>query len=403
MSQQGRGQRTRRTLKACVICHKKKVRCDIDQVHDNVCTPCIRDGYECVLRERKRKRFTFSPSPPAQRRVKPYAREDGNLLSYQNSKTSPDLQFAGSLPPANEPKELQNIADERISTIVSLVGESPLSEQYPTPGQNISKGISKPHHRPSSNSISWLGRLEYLHNDVPVNDDAGSPTTTQHKLTDTDLAILRVQRVCDLPPRAIRDSLVEAFWIHCYPWTPVVEREWLEQGNTNKRSLLLEHAIMLAGSRVSPALQDYPPIEFYKKAKVLFWMGTEEDPIVTIAATLLLHWWNPEGPEKVSIDTSGFWSRICIGLAYQIGLHRVPTGKPDAGLRRRLWWSLVVRDNLINAGHGRPRAADLKLADVSPISILDFDGENEPANVFSCYVGVSCILGISIVLLRSRR
>src|SRR4051812_31901705 len=57
--------RARRTVKACVICHKKKVRCDIDDVDGEICTPCQRDGYECLPRERRRKRFTFSPSPSA--------------------------------------------------------------------------------------------------------------------------------------------------------------------------------------------------------------------------------------------------------------------------------------------------------------------------------------------------
>jgi hypothetical protein len=122
-------------------------------------------------------------------------------------------------------------------------------------------------------------------------------------------------------------------------------------------------------------------------------MGAEENPIITLSAALMLHWWNPEGPERVSLDTSSFWLRICVGLAYQLGLHREPTGKPDAGLRRRIWWSLVVRDSLIAAGHGRPRAIDLKLADVSPISAADFEGFPGSASLFSAYVGISCLLG----------
>ncbi|KAF1921884.1 hypothetical protein BDU57DRAFT_510908 [Ampelomyces quisqualis] len=57
--------RARRTVKACVICRKKKLRCDIDDVQGEECTPCERDRYECFPRERKRKRFTFSPCPLA--------------------------------------------------------------------------------------------------------------------------------------------------------------------------------------------------------------------------------------------------------------------------------------------------------------------------------------------------
>src|SRR5689334_15565465 len=76
----GKESRSRRTVKACVICHKKKIRCDIDDIEGEVCTPCQRDGYDCVLRERKRKRFTFSPSPPANQRRAKAQHRDRNLL-----------------------------------------------------------------------------------------------------------------------------------------------------------------------------------------------------------------------------------------------------------------------------------------------------------------------------------
>ncbi|KAF2185587.1 hypothetical protein K469DRAFT_778634 [Zopfia rhizophila CBS 207.26] len=390
-------QRARRTVKACVICHKKKVRCDIDDVLGDTCTGCKRDGYDCMPRERKRKRFTFSPSPPARLHVSSQngngSRSEVSLASFRE----------GISIPRNAGLNLNGDAKRRISTANSLTESSPLEchheRGYPTPHTSIPSNITESV-LPSSNlcsptnaNVSYLGRLEYLRNDVPVHDDAGVPNKVPHRLSETDLEILRVQRVFELPPRSVRESLMDAFWMRCYPWTPVVERSWIQERPANQISLLLLHAIFLAGSRVSALLPNYPPEDFYKRARVLFWMGAEEDPIITIAAACLLHWWNPEGPEQVSLDTSSFWLRICIGLAYQVGLHREPAGKADAGLRRRIWWSLVVRDCLINAGHGRPRAIDLKLADVSPITSLDFEGLLAPANLFSTYVGISCILG----------
>lgn len=377
--------RIRRTVKACVICHKKKVRCDIDDIPGDVCTPCARDGYECVPRERKRKRFTFSPSPPPQRHNKMRSLDATNSDEF-NDGHPPTLPNSGSYSSANGVEH---------SGSTSFAGGSPLVAQhaepsYPTPNQNSSKDVPEPTHGASNNNVSYLGRLEYLRNDVPVNDDAGLPNEMPRRLSDTDLTILKIQRVEELPPKSIRDSFMDAYWTRCHPWTPIVERDWI---GDNHNSLLLQHAMLLAGSRVSPPHKHYPPNQFYKKAKVLFWMGAERDPIITIAATLLLHWWNPEGPESVSIDTSSFWLRICTGLAYQVGLHREPTGKPNAGLRKRIWWSLVVRDCLINAGHGRPRAIDLKLADVSPISNLDLDSAPSTSGLFSSYVGISCILG----------
>lgn len=393
--------RARRTVKACVICHKKKVRCDIDDVNGEICTPCERDGYQCVPRERKRKRFTFSPSPPAgQARVKTQHGEsivpdasEGQFstidLMNSNSGEGSSRIYRSSVPLENEP-------GRKMSSTASL-DESPFTDrhfeqQYPGSQPNAPSNMTQRTYQ-KSNSVSYLGRLEYLRGEVPVNDDAGVPEKVPHRLSESDVTILKVQRVADLPPRAIRESLLDAFWTRCYPWSPVVERSWIYDRRPGKVSLLLQQAMFLAGSRVSAPVPNYPSEDFYKKARVLFWMGAEEDPIITIAAACLLHWWNPQGPEQISLDTSSFWLRVCAGLAHQVGLHREPTGQPDAGLRRRIWWSLNVRDCLINAGHGRPRAIDLKYADVSPISTSDFDGASGAAELFSAYVGISCILG----------
>jgi hypothetical protein len=389
-----KGGRARRTVKACVICHKKKIRCDIDDVDGEVCTPCQRDGYECVPRERKRKRFTFSPSPPtSQARIKTQDGESsapGNTevqfstigLMHASAAGSSAGAFGVSVPSESE-------FGRRMSSTASL-DESPILDRhidpvYSTQHHNMSSNMAQRSYQ-TSNNVSYLGRLEYLRGEVPVNDDAGVPDKVPHRLSESDVTILKVQRVADLPPRAIRESLLDAFWTRCYPWTPVVERAWIYDRRPGKVSLLLQQAMFLAGSRVSAAVPNYSSEDFYKKARVLFWMGAEEDPIITIAAACLLHWWNPQGPEHISLDTSSFWLRVCVGLAHQVGLHREPTGKSDAGLRRRIWC-------LINAGHGRPRAIDLKFADVSPISALDFDGATGAAELFSAYVGISCILG----------
>jgi hypothetical protein len=403
-------ERARRTVKACVICHKKKVRCDIDEVDGEVCTPCDKDGYECVPRERKRKRFTFSPSPPAgQTRAKKQhdeaCTEDIKQIDFLTTELIDAGAFeigggavepGGSANPHDQSIQSESQLGRRMSSTASLDEPSFSKRQsnsvYPATYHRMSSHSAHQPSRPSK-SVSYLGRLEYLRGEVPVNDDAGIPDKVPHRLSESDVAILRVQRVTDLPPRAIRESLMDAFWTRCAPWTPVVERSWIYDRRPGKVSLLLQHAMFLAGSRVSAPLSNYPSEDFYKKARVLFWMSAEEDPIITIAAACLLHWWNPQGPEQISLDTSSFWLRVCVGLAHQVGLHREPTGKPDAGLRKRIWWSLNVRDCLINAGHGRPRAIDLKFADVSPISVQDFDGATTAAELFSAYVGISCILG----------
>lgn len=110
-------------------------------------------------------------------------------------------------------------------------------------------------------------------------------------------------------------------------------------------SPLLAQALYVAATRVSsaPISPAEPSIkERYERAKILFWMGHESNPINSVKATLLMQWYNPEGPEHVSLDTSEFWMRTGVGLAYQIGLHKEPVQGPWYSMRRRIWWSLVV-------------------------------------------------------------
>jgi hypothetical protein len=199
----------------------------------------------------------------------------------------------------------------------------------------------------SASSLSFMARSRYFEDTVVINEDqAGSyPMGEADGPSDDDIQILRLQGAFELPPRAIRDGLINTFMERCSPWMPIVERSWLEESGAQKPSILLLQSIFVAASRVSsaPAISAYAsPHQFYRRAKALFWFGYERNPVTVVAAVCILHWYNPEGPEHVSTNTSGFWRYVGVGLAHQIGLHKEPTNKRQAGLRRRLWWTLFV-------------------------------------------------------------
>ncbi|PCH05667.1 Crotonase, core [Penicillium occitanis (nom. inval.)] len=200
-----------------------------------------------------------------------------------------------------------------------------------------------------------------------------------------DIGILRAQHVFDLPSSAVSDSLIETFMERCHPWMPVVERSWLVESDTNKPSILLLQAVFLAACRVSsaPTVIAYAsPVEFYRRAKAIFYSGYEKDPLILIAVTCILQWYNPDGPEHVSINTSTMWRYIGVGLAHQIGLHKEPPPGEGASLRRRLWWSLYARDCLISSAHGRPLAINIEDCDVRSPCREDFDISTLNADLF---------------------
>ena len=199
---------------------------------------------------------------------------------------------------------------------------------------------------------SYVGRSSYLSTQVPFTEDTtpaqkNPPRSSRDDpLTAVDLETLRLRRAFDLPPRTIRESLIDAFMDRCHPWMPIVDRHWLEDRDGRQPpSLLLLQAVFLAGSRVlsSPLVQGHASsAEFYERAKALFLVGHEQNTTLAVVAVSLLQWWNPTGPEKFSTNTSGFWVRIGVELAYQVGLHKEPAEGRFKSFKRRLWWTLVV-------------------------------------------------------------
>lgn len=188
-----------------------------------------------------------------------------------------------------------------------------------------------------------MGREEYLPGSVPGERLAA--VNSARRSSNADVGMLRQQNALEMPPRAIRNALVDSFMQFCEPWTPIVDSNWLDEGQPP--SPLLLQSIFLAGSRVSSAAQTYASSEeLYRRAKLLFFFGSETNPIISIVAATLLQWYNPVGPENISTDTSGFWIRTAGAIAFQIGLHKEPPlTAENRMLRRRLWWSLVVRDS----------------------------------------------------------
>ncbi|EEP77536.1 predicted protein [Uncinocarpus reesii 1704] len=401
-----------RAASACVACNKKKFTCLFGQNADSQ-LPILRSP-----RERKRKRRKIAvdredsdPVTNAPRKVEishdgaalgPPRRPnwDSGLLHWEHRRS---IVADGHPSVPSESSVGAGTSAQNHTPPASAIHESDGSALYPNTGP---PGFARPPqpsqdsrpYGPSTPNSTFLGRSEYIRGEIPFNEDRAKayPAVATESLTEEDLSILHLQHAFDLPPRAVREGLIDTFMKRCSPWMPIVERSWLTERNGHHPSILLLQAVFLAASRVSsaPAVTAYASSnDFYRRARALFWAGYEKNTITVITAVCILHWYNPEGPEHVSINTSGFWNRIGVGLAYQIGLHREPPPGRDGPLRRRLWWTLYARDCLISAGHGRPRAINPDDSEVKPLSPEDFYGSSSNGQLFIAYVEISALLG----------
>ncbi|KAJ5179108.1 hypothetical protein N7492_002318 [Penicillium capsulatum] len=339
---------------ACIICHKRKV-----SPHWASGWLDFTDGARAYTR--KRKRFTNSLSP---RRSAPV--EESSRRSSQ-------------------------LPGDPVASNSSAFEEDAISTE-PNRPDNATPFIKEE---------SYRGRGEYIGGSIPFDENMVKPglettTYTSPKASSQDLQMLREQGAFTLPPVAVQRELMDSFKKYCAPWTPVVDPQWLDE--STPPSMLLLQSIFLAGSRVSKAHLEYGTSElFYRRAKLLFFFGGGDNSLISIVAACLLHWYNPVGPEDVSTDTSGFWIRTAGAMAFQIGLHKEPPpNAKNRGLRRRLWWSLVIRDNVISVGVGRPRTINLRDSDVLPPSIQDFPVKDFQAHLFLAYCTISCHLGDTV-------
>ncbi|KAJ5278702.1 hypothetical protein N7478_004074 [Penicillium angulare] len=321
---------------------------------------------------RKRKRFTNSLSPGRTARA-------SNSVSRRSSQLPADASLESAPVSSLSPPAVYEdgvTTHETIEPLANNASDSFIKEE------------------------SYRGRSEYLGGTVPFDENMVKPghetTYTSPKASAADLRMLREQGAFELPPIAIQKQLMDSFNKYCAPWTPVIDPAWLDE--STPPSMLLLQSIFLAGSRVSKAHLDYGSSEvFYRRAKLLFFFGGGHGSLISIVAACLLHWYNPVGPEDVSTDTSGFWIRTAGAMAFQIGLHKEPPlNAKYRGLRRRLWWSLVIRDNVISVGVGRPRTINLRDSDVLPPSMNDFPTKDFQTQLFLAYCTISCLLGDTV-------
>ncbi|KAL2833168.1 fungal-specific transcription factor domain-containing protein [Aspergillus pseudoustus] len=358
---------------ACVACNKKKVRCTYDE-NSHKCRNCLRHRWPCFQRQPKRR--GRHPGSGSRRDNRPERRNGTAPTGIQSSPLSESRQEA--TPPITW-------SDNTAETLEEL-------SSWSFPGST--KENTNPYTSVTAD-CGFMERNDYFR-DADSIHDVSLQIPPAEIPTGDDAQLLRMQRAFDMPPRAVRDSLIDIFMNRCAPWMPIVERSWLQETGSNRPSILLLQSVFLAASRVTsaPAVTAYATShEFYRRAKALFWSGWEKNPLTVIAAVCILHWYNPECPEHVSTNTSGFWRYVGVGLAHQIGLQKEPVSPDGRALRRRLWWSLFARDCLISAGQGRPLAVNLGDCELKPPCMEDFRGSSHRPELFIAYVEICSILG----------
>lgn len=205
-----------------------------------------------------------------------------------------------------------------------------------------------------SSNLSLLVHDKHGTTDVvhyPLPENVRGTKSRMNELDNVEIEILHQRGAFLLPPRALCDELIDAFFTWIAPIVPVINRSRFMRryrDSKNPPSLLLLQAILLAGSRVctNPQLMDASgsttpaAMTFYKRAKALYDANYEEDRVTIVQALILMGWYweGPEGKprdgECVAPTISGsdfgadvtknvfYWTRVAIIVAQGCGMHR---------------------------------------------------------------------------------
>ena len=255
-------------------------------------------------------------------------------------------------------------------------------------------------------NASFLSRSAILGDDFPdIDHTHGDKDDDEWRsISPTTMKVLKLYEAFDLPPLPLRQSLVEAFIERSYTWMPVMSTDFFNGIGSGEGSLLLLQSVILSGSLMRPQVCEKGFSERqYHRVKALIHSGYEQDPLMMLAALCVVQNYAPLAPKEVSADMPRAWNVFAVGLAHQLGLHRASKlDGAQAGLRNRIWWTLVWRDNFSSSCHGRPRVLSPADFTAPPPSPQDFEDPTDPrAEIFCHYVNVIGIMGdLCLILTR---
>ena len=299
------------------------------------CTNCVAFSIECKIPAPKRKKSQAAKresdrSALAWRDARVCSLTDGNN-PFHSEKTEPfvdnggiDSESALGSPVADSPLDRATAFNSR-HALLDIKAADNFSHQ-----QDSHNGTYAPYMKPKfvRAPIKEAGRVAYLgessnlsllvHDkhgatDVvhyPLPENVRGAKSKLNELDNVEINILHTRGAFLLPPRALCDELVEAFFTWVSPVVPVINRSRFMRryrDSKNPPSLLLLQAILLAGSRVckNAQLMDSngsttpAAMTFYKRAKALFDANYEDDRVTIVQATILMGWYweGPEGSE----------------------------------------------------------------------------------------------------------
>ncbi|KAE8314829.1 fungal-specific transcription factor domain-containing protein [Aspergillus transmontanensis] len=214
-------------------------------------------------------------------------------------------------------------------------------------------------------SLAGLPRRKYLDGSSLPRFIERLPGRLQFK----EIELLRAKGALIVPKPQVLRPLIEAYIDHVHLYMPVIDIHQLLitifQKNTHGRlSLFLLQAILFTRAHF-----------IAENLLVLYDLNVEEDQFTLVQGLLLLSFWHGTPDDTTSC---WHWAGLSVSHALRMGLQEeVSSSDMDMhphqrGLRRRLWWSVYIRDCLTALWMQRLPRIPNEAANIPILTIEDF-------------------------------
>ncbi|KAH3670894.1 hypothetical protein OGAPHI_000605 [Ogataea philodendri] len=333
----------KRALKACVICHQRKIKCDLDFKEEGQrCTNCHELNLECELYKRKKR-----------------------IKKFQIHKNLSDLL---------EKTRIETLNSVRLDP-VDLVQKIKRSRHQ----EYVLKSFSDAENKLVSRLFD-----EYLSNQqVP-------------DVNDTMIPNMIALGCFNLPQKSVCDRYVQAYFKKVHPIVPILNKESFLRENakyTAPTSLLLLQTVLYVGSKFvdleadeTKATQSKITNILYNRAKALYDHDFEQNPTNALVSMVLFSL----AYEDYYFHTKSLysWLQLAISKANSHGFFQNDIGEYSEQEQcqiRKIAWFLISKDTLVSMIIGKPRLMKVSAVNIPRLSLDDFRFDTDIPDVIKQY------------------
>ncbi|OAT09007.1 hypothetical protein BDBG_04585 [Blastomyces gilchristii SLH14081] len=398
----------KRARMACTWCHERKVRCDVS-IHGSPCTNCRLDGHECTIRSsacrgRGVRTQLQWPEPHSQNgtlvhKSDPVSRMVSRMGPMESILARPT--FPQYIDPPRQPPFFGGMWGEQETQFEML-----RSMNSHLPRTILPFSLDSPNG--DSNVIFSFYRF------IELRD--------LHTLPTEDVKFLEMKGCLHVPSGPILDEFVRQYFLHVHPCLPVLNEAdfWSMYANRNDGikkpraiSLFIVQAMFFASCAFVPpsVIKSAGFVDsriarntLYRRAKLLFDLNAENDVLAKAQGAILLTYQS----SSIDFHAGSLWLTTAIQHAILYGAHSYNSKSnvtdPHRGTKKRLWWSILLRDRILPLGLRRypqitPQHFDLSLDCMAEEDLQDEIQKSEVYNaetkrILANVLRVQCQLAI---------